>query len=194
MRLDEVLIELNALDTERLLLRKMGIDDASELLAYAKDPDVAKYASWEPHKGIADARGYLATVVDAYRRGHPAPWAMISKENGKFIGTCGYTSWNFQNHRADIGFTLAKEYWAQGYVAEAVQRFVSLGFRSMELNRIESSCWLEDDATGRLLEDLGFQYEGILRGYILVKEQYCDIKMYAMLRSDWEKRRDVIQG
>lgn len=74
-------------------------------------------------------------------------------------------------------------------MSEAVTAIIKLGFQTMNLNRIEARCDVENIASARVMEKVGMQFEGILRQHIFTKGKYCDLKIYSILRQDffWEQ-------
>ncbi len=50
------------LETPRLILRKISLKDAQDIFDYAKDPEVSKYLSWEPHKSFEDSVKFIEYI------------------------------------------------------------------------------------------------------------------------------------
>src|SRR5579875_4210643 len=67
MRLAGIFSNLATVETPRLLLRPMSLDDAEDMFAYASDPQVVRFTSWNVHQSIDDTRAFLQHTVDAYR-------------------------------------------------------------------------------------------------------------------------------
>ena len=62
-RISDIFANLPSLDTEGLLLRQLTRADAENMYAYASDPLIARYTSWEPHRTVADSRSFLEQVM-----------------------------------------------------------------------------------------------------------------------------------
>lgn len=77
------------LETERLILRKLKISDDKDIFEYAKDPEVSRYVTWEPHKSIEDARAFINWNLERYNKGEIGEWAIELKETGRVIGSIG---------------------------------------------------------------------------------------------------------
>jgi RimJ/RimL family protein N-acetyltransferase len=108
------------LETQRLLLRHLLIDDLDDLFAFYNDPEVVKY--------IPDApRTYEETreELEWFMNGHPkfpnlGLWATIYKETGQFIGRCGLLPWTIDGQEeVEVAFALSKSHWGQGLATEA---------------------------------------------------------------------------
>ena len=184
--IDELLAELPTLETERLLLRKITPADEADVFAYGSDPEVSKYMPWEPHQSLEDTRAYLATVFERYRQHTPGPWGIVHKGDAKLIGTCAYHDWQRNDRRAEIGYVLSRSYWGQGYMAEATRAIIAFGFREMNLNRVQAMCDVPNIGSARVMEKIGMRFEGVLREYFFEKGRYIDLKLYSILRSEWQ--------
>lgn len=179
--------ELPQMQTERLLLRNVTLDDAPDLLVNASDPEVARYTTWEPYDSVEEARRFLESVISTYERGEPANWGLELKENGRFIGMCGFMadSWEPEYARASLGYAIGREYWGRGLVTEAVQAAIQFGFEKLSLNRIEARCVAENTASERVMQKVGMSSEGTLRDYVFRKGRYWDYKVYSILRREY---------
>lgn len=172
------------LETNRLILRKMTLDDAEAVFAYASDPEVTRYVIWETHLSIEDSRAFLDLVTTKYQSGGEPEWGIVYKGDHRFVGTCGIVSWEPYHARAELGYALSRDYWGRGLMAEAVGAMISFGFKEMNLNRIEARCIAENTASARVMEKAGMLYEGTLRQRELIKGEYRDTKVYSILRDE----------
>jgi len=188
IKIEEIFSDLPTLEINRLILRKMKLDDAKDLYDYASDPEVAKYVTWDYHKSIEDSISYLKSMIQRYENNDVSEWGVVYKENNKFIGTCGYLWWNPTHARAEIAYALSREYWNKGLMTEAVEKVIRFGFEKMILNRIEARCMPENIASQRVLGKVGMTFEGIMRELILVKGIYHDLKLYSILRKEYYEK------
>ena len=183
--------DLPRLETERLLLRTMRLEDAADMYAYARIPEVSRYTLWEPHRSIEDARTFISCVIDGYNSGQIENWGLEHKATGAFIGTCGFFYWNTEHCRGEIQYAISPRYSRQGLMTEAVREVLRFGFTSMRLHRIEAKCMLDNTGSERVMQKAGMKFEGILRGYLFAKDSYHDLKSYAILKDEFsfEHRR-----
>lgn len=177
---------LPVLETERLILRPLRMRDAQDIYAYASDPEVARYVLWEPHTSLADTRSYIRCMRGLYRRGLPSCWAAELRESGRVIGTIGFMWYSAQNHSAEIGYSFARKEWNRGYATEALQAILASVFTSLSVNRIEAQHDVRNPASGRVMEKCGMKKEGVLRQRILNKNEYIDVALWSVLRTDLE--------
>lgn len=186
MKVEEVFHDFPRLETERTLLRKITLDDVQEMFEYCSDEDVAKYTTWHAHQKIEDTIGFIHFLLHRYEHKQPASWGIEDKTSGKLIGTCGYVMWNPAHSKAEIGYALSKKYWGKGYMTETAGKVVEFGFTAMRLARIEAVCHPENIGSSRVMEKVGMKYEGCLRSYAFVKGKHQDVRMYSILRTDFE--------
>jgi len=185
MEVKDVFGDLPRLETNRLLLRKIEPGDLEDIFAYASDPRVAQYTSWQAHTSIEASREFLSYVLDLYRDGKVAPWGLVHKGDDRLVGTCGFLDWHPYHSRAEIGYALSSKYWRRGLMTEAVRELVSFGFRTMDLNRIQGQCEIENVASARVMEKAGMRLEGVLRQHEFSAGRYLDMAIYSILRSEW---------
>ena len=176
---------LVTLETERLMLRALTLEDADDVFAYARDPEVVRYLPWESHQSVEEAREFITRTLEAHEAGAKADWGMALKATGRVVGTCGFCTWAGSSGRAELGYCLARELWGRGLVTEASERVVRFGFEDCMLNRIEAVCDVNNVGSARVMEKCGMTFEGVLRQRLLMHDSYRDMKMYAILREDW---------
>ncbi|HYO50041.1 MAG TPA: GNAT family protein [Chloroflexia bacterium] len=185
LQIEDVFADLPTLETVRLLLRKVTPDDAQDVFEYAIDPEVARYTTWEPHQSIEDSRLFVARLMEGYAAGKVTTWGMVHKADSKLIGMCGFAEWIPYHARAEVGYAMSRKYWGQGLMTEAVRAVIAFGFETMRLNRVEARCLVENVGSARVMEKAGMRFEGILRQHMYAKGTYDDLKMYSILRQEW---------
>lgn len=188
MIIEDIFCELPNLETDRLVMRKLSLDDAADIFEYTSDIEFARYLSWGPATSIDDSIAFLSDTMFRYQLGDVAGWGLVNKRDDRVIGTCGFTNWDPDSKKAEIGYTLAREHWGQGYITEAVNKAIGYGFNAMELNRIEGMCDAQNLGSAKVMEKAGMSFEGLLRHYGYWKHEYHDIKLYSILRSEFFER------
>ncbi len=183
--LDKILLDLPALETERLLLRKLHLEDAEDMFEYAVDPELAGLGMWLPFHTIEDSRADLEETLRNYAKGELVDWAIVLKAEAKMIGRAGLGRYSPRNYRAELGYALNRRYWGKGYMTEAAQVIMAFGFGALGLHRIEANVLSENSASIHILEKLGMQYEGVKREATFVRNRFDDVKLYAILSREW---------
>lgn len=173
------------LETERLILRPMRVSDADDMFDYARREDVTTYLLWAPHPGKSYTESYLRYLQGRYALGEFYDWAVVEKEGGKMIGTCGFTRIDFPHDGGELGYVLNPDYHGRGYATEAAERVLRFGFEVLELHRIEAKFIKGNEASLHVMEKLGMQFEGYRRDGMLVKGSYRTIGVCAILKDEY---------
>ncbi len=173
------------LETERFFLRKLTLDDTDDMYEYSKNSEVTKYLTWSPHPDKAYTFDYLSYLQNRYRTGDFYDWAIICKDSGKMIGTCGFTRFHFAHNGAEIGYVINPDYSGKGIATEVVGRVIRYGFEKLALERIECRFMVENEASRRVMEKNGMIFEGVSRKGMLIKGSYRDIGTCAIIREDF---------
>ena len=174
--------------TERLTLRKMMVIDTGDMYEYASRQEVTKYLTWQPHPDRDYTREYLQYLGNRYSAGMFYDWALVYEPDCKMIGTCGFTSFNCTNDSAEVGYVLNPAYWGKGIAAEALERVLAFGFEDLGLHRIEARFIEENDRSRRVMEKVGMTFEGVARGGMLVKGNYVNVGVCAILADEWKEK------
>ncbi len=177
--------KIPTLETERFLLRKLSVDDTDDMYEYAKEYDVTKYLTWSPHPNKASTLEYLMYLQNRYKTGDFFDWAIVCKDSGKMIGTCGFTRFFFAHDCAEIGYVINPQYHGQGTATEVVGRVIKYGFENLALERIECKFMVENKASLRVMEKNGMTFEGIRRKGMLIKGEYRDVGVCSILREEF---------
>lgn len=185
MKIDTLFSELPVFETERLILRKLSMNDLEEYFEFASDPTVSVSTLWNKHETIEDTKDYLQRVMDKYESRQAFRWGIIYKPSNKLIGRTGLINWDVMHSKAEIGFALTSQYWNKNIISEATSEVISYGFEKLDLNRIEGRCNYDNMGSARVMEKLGMKLEGILRKQLKIKGTFIDQRLYSILKSDF---------
>jgi RimJ/RimL family protein N-acetyltransferase len=111
-------------------------------------------------------------------------WVVERREDRVPIGWVTLTVRSREHGIAEVGYTLASEYHRQGYGSEALGLLVDRAFAEPEIHRLEAVCSVDNEASWRLLERMGFRREGRLSAYYVINGRRVDHYLYARLRSE----------
>jgi ribosomal-protein-alanine N-acetyltransferase len=186
IQVQEVYQNLPRLETGRLILRKLTLDDLEDVYAYSSDAEVTRFLRWGPHKTVAQTESYIREVLQEYREGRDGPWGIEYRASGQAVGAIHLMEISARHRKAQIGFLLSRACWGRGLMAEALLRVLQYAFENVGLNRVEAFCLVDNLAGVRVLEKAGMQKEGVLREYAFQKGALRDFLVYSMLRRDYE--------
>jgi len=183
----EILHDNATLKTNRLTLRPFRKADAADLLEYASDAQTVKFLVWEGARTMEDA---LAAIYD-YNLSRPGIYAIELKENRKCIG-CIDIRVEPEHEKAGFGYVLNRRYWGHGYTTEALAAVLKLCFDGLQLNRVESTHYVGNEGSGRVMQKCGLRKEGMSPQAIKVKGVFHDVVQYGITRKMWQE--DHVQG
>lgn len=183
------IFSMPTLETERLILRRINMQDAKDIFEYSKDPEVARHVLWAAQKDLSEAKEYCRFMMRRYRQDVPSSWGIVDKTTRRLVGTIGYMDYREEHASVEVGYSLARWVWNGGYMTEALRRVIAYTFEAMDINRIEAQHELDNPSSGRVMEKCGMKKEGILRQRLYNKGRYVDVALYAILRSDYEKAK-----
>jgi len=172
------------LDTPRLTLRPVTLKDERDMYRCCCDPEVSRHVLWDTHQSMRDTRATIRSILKDYRAGVPASLAIVRKSDHRMIGTMGFMCVDCDNRCGEVGYSIARDCWNQGYATEALTALLHYGFDTLRLNRIEAMFETDNPASGRVMEKCGMRMEGIMRQRVFNKGHYSDVYLYSVLRGD----------
>lgn len=184
---DIVLTDIPRIETERLILRKITAEDVDNIFEYASITEVTTFVLWETHKTKRDTLDFVKFAEEQFINGSSIVWGIEIKSEKKLIGSIDLRDWKTIHKCGDIGYAISKKYWNKGYVSEAMKAVMKFGFEPLHLNRIEAHCEEENIGSWRVMQKCGMKYEGTLREKVFIKGKFRSMKMYSLLKNEWNK-------
>lgn len=183
------------LETKRLLLRELTLDDARALNEIESNPDVTRYMAFDP-QSAEQTRAYLEAAVREQlndpRRTYDL--AVTDRESGLLIGRCGLGYFRPEHGEAAIWYLLHPAQHGRGYASEAASAVIDFAFGPLGLHRVWADCDPRNTASCRVAERLGMTLEGRLRENYRLKGEWCSTAVYAILEHEWAARRGPQTG
>jgi RimJ/RimL family protein N-acetyltransferase len=174
--------------SERLVLRKPGLEDIDALAHLANNHKVASMVSRMPHPyTAADGEAFVKRVKDGGIG--KAVFAITRASDGQFMGCCGIERADKAANSAEIGYWLGEPYWNNGYATEAAQVLVDLAFNEQKLVSIDARCRVVNSASRRVIQKCGFQYQGTGMAPSLALGGSLPVEWYRLDRATWESLR-----
>ena len=151
------------LETERLILREIAIEDAEFLLRLLNEPSFISNIGDRNVRTIEDAERYaLNGPITSYEQHGFGLYLVVLKETGEAIGICGLVKREaFAD--ADIGYAFLPEYWGKGYAIEATAATKSYAFEQLGQRRLLAIVNPENESSIRLLKKLGLGFTRMVR-------------------------------
>jgi len=169
-------IHLIILETNRLSLRTISLDDAEFILRLLNEPSFLQNIGDKGVRTIADAWDYIRDGPQAsYRRFGFGSWLVTLKATNAPIGMSGLLKREVLED-VDIGYALVPEAWSQGYAFEAATGISQYARETLRLKRIAAVVNVDNQSSIRLLEKLGFNYARMIR----LEPNAAEIRMYLL--------------
>ena len=173
-----------ALSTDRLTLRAIAPRDVAEFRAMMSIPEVTRYANWPEAPSDDQANEWTRNLSDLSPSGKGCAWVIEERSSEAFIGAVHFNYFYWDWRVGGIGYEAHPDYWGRGFTTEALRAVVAYGHRFLGLNRIEAWTLPGNDASDRVLEKAGFQFEGVFRQKGFFKGAFHDFRMFGRVGSD----------
>lgn len=175
------------LNTDRLLLREISLNDVNAIYEMYSDPKVAEYDSFAPVRTIGEARNIIHNYRKDFREKKQIRWGIVRKSDNNMIGTCVFMNLDDTSRRCEIGCGLVSSEWNKGFMTEALEPIIEYGFEVFNFNRIEAYIISGNSASVKLFRKLGFIHEGVVREREYFKGNFHDEIIMSILRSDYKQ-------
>jgi RimJ/RimL family protein N-acetyltransferase len=149
--------ELESLETERTIMRKLKKEDAKDFYALNLDEEVLKYTGDKPFESIQASIDFL-TNYDQYEKYGVGRLAVIDKTTSKFLGWCGL-KYSQDKNEYDIGFRFHRKYWSKGYATETSKKCLDFGFTELGIEKVVGRAMKENIGSIKVLEKIGMTFK-----------------------------------
>lgn len=175
------------LETERLILREFRLDEIDQMALFRifSDSRVTRYYNLSTFTEPEEAWRLLRRRHERFWQGRGIRWAVALKGNDHMIGSCGFNALDKKKQTGELGYELARPYWQQGIMTEAVSAAIEYGLTHLALNRIEAWIMPANRASANLLIKLGFQSEGVLEDKGYWDGRFHDLELFTLLAEQW---------
>lgn len=178
------------LRTPRLNVRDFRESDWLDVVRRTSSPEVARYMTWES-SNLSDKE----TVLDWIREQRTFDLSVLDRYlefavtlAGRNIGDVGLKRFSHTPTLAEVGWVFERAAQGQGYATEAAGALLDWSFCHLRLRRIIARCDARNRASYQLMERLGMRREAHHKKSRLVKGQWIDELVYAVLDEEWAGR------
>lgn len=179
--------EFPLLETERLILRRITLDDADNFVALFGDPEVMRFHSFPPVTNHEEGLARATFFVERWEKREGFDWAItLPAEGDRFIGITGWGAWNQTDRHVDVGWSVLRSHWGRGYATEAARANISWCFENLHVHRVTADCTDGNIASETVMRKCGFTHEGTFRESCWEHGRFVDIKYFGLLRREWE--------
>ncbi len=172
--------------SDQIILQVPGQEAAAETAALVR-------------RNLEHLQAWMPWAVDDYSTKHAAEWiatvgsvdgessaiGFLVRENNVMIGTVGVHDIDRVNRHAKIGYWIDRDHEGRGIVTMSCRSLLGYLFDTMELDRVQINCNVDNSRSRAIPEKLGFSYEGTLREVELLRGELRDQVVYSLLKREW---------
>ncbi|HET8912757.1 MAG TPA: GNAT family protein [Ktedonobacteraceae bacterium] len=185
MTIDAAFTQFPCLTTERLVLRRLQIEDAPALFSIYSDEESMRYFGNNPQQSLSDTEALIRRLQALYASRRSIRWGVAFKDSDTLIGTCSLHHFDEGYHCVQTGYDLNRTHWGKGIMTEAMLTVLNFGFTDLGVHRIEAIIDIENERSRKLLLRLGFTYEGNLRQRYFERGIFEDEYYFGLLEDEW---------
>jgi RimJ/RimL family protein N-acetyltransferase len=172
-------------------LRLMEEKDVAYKVKWVNDPEIRATLNFDfPISEIATKQWLYKNAINETRR----DFIICTLEYDRPIGFCGFLNIDRKNSKAESYMTIGeKDYWGKGYAKEVRNLLLEYAFMELNLNKVYSYVWTNNEKMIKLNENAGFIKEGILVQDIFSHGEFRDRVIMGLLREDYLKKYQLKQ-
>lgn len=146
------------IETERLILREITLDDKEEMFQLHSNSEVQKYTGEPLVESIEEMAEAIKSRVNDYEKYGYGRWAAFLKNGMQFVGWAGLL-YLPEFNEIDLGYRFLPKYWGMGLATEASNAILTYGFDKLELSRIIAIAMKENKASIKVMEKVGMEFD-----------------------------------
>ncbi|QOY35207.1 GNAT family N-acetyltransferase [Anaerobacillus isosaccharinicus] len=178
---------MRVIETERLLLRPVTVEDGDRVEELASDYDVSKTTLNIPYPyPEGGGKEFIESVIESEKNGKIAILAIVDKETQHLLGLINLNI-AIPHKRGELGYFIGKPYWGMGYGTEAARAIVAYGFKDLALNKIYAAAFTTNPGSWRIMEKIGLKHEGTHKQHVSRFGEFFDLAYYGLVKEDYLK-------
>jgi RimJ/RimL family protein N-acetyltransferase len=167
---------MSLLETERLILRELNVDDAQFILTLLNEPSFLRYIGNKKVRNLDDARRYILDgPVASYERHGFGLYLVALKDSQTPVGMCGLLKRD-ELPDADIGFAFLPDFWNKGLAFESASAVLNYSRETLKLERVLAIVNPDNEASIKLLGKLGMTFQRDMK----LSEDRDHVKLFAI--------------
>ncbi|WP_026711473.1 GNAT family protein [Flavobacterium filum] len=176
------------LESDRLLLRAVTVDDVNEVMELRGNPETMKFIPRPLATSPEMAMEHIAMITEKIENNTGINWAITLKGNPKLLGVIGHYRIQTENYRSEIGYMLLPDYQGKGIVSEAINLVLDYGFNVLNFHSVEAVVDPENHVSGIVLEKNGFVKEAHFLENEYWDGKFWDSVVYSLLKRNFVKK------
>lgn len=146
------------IETDRLILREITLNDTPEMFELYSDPEILRYTGETVTETIEEMEKAIKIRIKNYKKYGYGRWATILKSENKFIGWAGL-AYLPEFDKIDIGYRFLQEYWGMGFATEASHAILAHAFEKLNLKEIIAIAMKGNKGSIKVMEKIGMKFD-----------------------------------
>ena len=146
------------IETKRLCLQEITLDDKVEMFQLHSNPEVQKYTGEPPIESMEKMEEAIKIRIPNYKKYGYGRWATFLKDGKQFIGWAGL-AYLPEFDEIDLGYRFLPKYWGSGYATEAAHAILKYGFETLKLKRIIAIAMKENKGSINVMKKVGMAFD-----------------------------------
>lgn len=177
-------------------LEPLALHHFEDLATHSAVPEAWKFMSFANLEDAADLRRWLEHAVGEPERGEGLPFALVSQESGRAVGSTSYYDFSAEHRRVEIGRTwLGRPWWRTAFNTEAKRLLFGHAFEVLGCNRVQLKTDARNERSQAAIARLGAVREGVLRAHMVMHDGHVrDTVMFSITAAEWPGVRVRLDG
>jgi RimJ/RimL family protein N-acetyltransferase len=169
-------------ENKMFMLREIQKGDEFDIAKNANDKIISRNTAAIPYPyKLKDAKNWIAICLKDEKKKERENFVFVIVINNEVVGTVGIHHIE-KNHKAEIGYWLARKHWGKGIMPKAVKIVTDFGFKKLKLRRLYAGVYSFNPPSMRVLEKNGYKLEGTHKKDIKKNGKLFDKHMYAKVK------------
>ncbi len=168
----------------QVVLKKLTMKYADEFFRVFNDKELSKLVSIPNPLKKSWVKEYIEKAMFLAEKGDRYTWGVFNKED-MFVGVVLLKRIDINNKTAELGYTMGRKYWKNGYTEMAARAVLNHCFKKLDLNRIEVRVFMGNPESCAFVERLNGKLEGVLREASFNSVGFNDMYLYSILKKDY---------
>ncbi len=179
-------VPIPVLETRRLLLRKLNMQDASHYFTrLGSSEQVTENMLWDPHRDISESIASIRKTLARYEAGRCYRWGIALRSDDSLIGVIELLRFDEAANTCSFAYMLGEDFWGVGYGTEALEAVFRFAFTECKIEAIVSDHFAENPASGAAMRKAGMRYVGTLSGKYEKHGIRHDALQYRITKEEW---------
>lgn len=155
-------VPISQIETQRLRLRRLRMEDAEDFFRFGSDTDVCRYMLWQPHSSIEVTRNSIHASLLRYDTEAYYRWGIALQDSDRLIGMIQLLAFDPDADTCSFAYMISKDHWGNGYGPEALSAAMDFAFREMGIRKITADHFSENTASGAAMRKAGMLRTGTI--------------------------------